>query len=438
MGRADQIYARPVADRAESTDVEGVRPFWIGLRLQVALVLVATASGLVTAALLQWELLDPGPTLGLETYAQAYAVHGTMLWAAALPLSMGVLSAIALPRALGIPAMRAWWLVYTSLALWPLGALMLLTKADPLGQLPPEVWALGLTVGGLAMLAVQVLWTLVLHRDRFSEALFLFVGLGGAAVLQLLAFARSLLQFGGPRLGISTLGSGLVYLPYLAIPVAMGIAAHTLERHAKRPTPARVIVALSMVVPSVAAWLPQGDVWSFLMGAGSLVSIVAFLLVLAIHHVRSPPRLHLRPLAALLIAALAALGALTDTLLLSVTVDVHLHDTYFAIAPMHLGWLSLALALALIAAEEPDLLGGRSPARALLRIGGSMVAVGLGGAFWMMLVIGQRGMPRRYQTYVPEFTGDFQWMVVLAMLGIAGACILATAFVRARAPNQTD
>jgi len=425
-------YASPVAERIPPPEPDSVRAFWIGLRLHLAAILTATVLGLATAAVLQWELFDPKATFSVDTYGRLFAVHATMWWVAALPLSTGVLSAAALPRALGIPAMRGWQLLYASLAVWPFGPLILLARTEPLGSVSPAALAFAVTTTGLAILAVQVLWTLFLHRDRFPKAPFLILGLGGAAVLQLLTFAGSTVQLGGAMAGMSSLGTDLIRKPFLAVPIAMGIAAHTLQRHAKRTPPAPSILALSMLAPSLVPWVHRTGVWTNLLAVVSTTSVVVFMILLSIHYVRSPSRLHRRPVLAMIIATLVTARALVDAFGLLLSVDVHLHETYFALVPIHLAWLVLVLALVLIASDEPGLLAGRSPIPSRLQIGGALCAIGLGGAFVMMLLLGQNGMPRGYQVYIPRFTSDFQWMAALTALGILGVLILAAGFLPSR------
>lgn len=433
-----QRYASPVSERVPPPEFDRVRPFWVGLRLHLAVVLLATLMGLASAAVMQWELFDPEGTLAPETYGHVYATHWAMWWGAVLPLSMGVLSAMALPRALGIPAMRGWGLLYVSLAVWPLGPLVLLAGAAPVGPLSPPALAFALTTTGLAMLALQVLWTLFVHRDRLCRAPLLVAGLGGAAALQLLVFAGSSLQLGGAMAGVSFLGTSLVRTPFLATPVAMGLAAHTLRRHANRPPRAPSILALSMLAPSLAPWFQAAEVWERGIAVASTLSIVVFMIVLSVRYSQGTPRLRRRPMLAMAIATLVFIRVLVDAFALAISVDVHVRDTYFAVTPIHLGWLSLVVALVLIACDEPDLLARRSPTPRRLQVGGVLTAVGLGGAFLMMPVLGYNGMPRGYWMYAPSFASKFQWMAGLTALGLVGVFILAAGFLPARSTSSTS
>ena len=425
----ERVYAHPVAEQAAPAEVRGVRPFWIGVRASVVAALGFTLLGLVTAGVLQWELLDPERTLYDETYSRSFELHQVAFLGGSLPLGMGVLSVLALPRALGLPAMRAWWLLYASLALWGLGTLMMLWMLAPVGMQPSNALALGLFIAGLALLAVQVLTTLALHRDQLSRAPFLVLGLGGAAALQLLAFGQSLLQFAGSFLSLPDLGSGVHHLSALSTPITMGLAAHLLEREMGRPFRGRALLGASMLLPSVTPWISAGELWTPVLALGSALSVIWFGLQSTLH-LRVGARSQTS--GALLLVLLVVLHVLASAFADTLSVDVNLNKTYFVVGGLHLSVLGLFLALVLLAASEPDLLGGRTPRSALLRLGLFSVAIGLGGAFCMMLVLGSQGMPRRYVSYIPQFTAFFRTMAAFAALGLAGVVPLFLAFVRAK------
>ena len=113
-----------------------------------------------------------------------------------------------------------------------------------------------------------------------------------------------------------------------------------------------------------------------------------------------------------------------------------LPQTYMMLAPVHAAWLALFLGLVLAVSAEPMLLGGRKPPATLLRAGVFALALGFGVAWWMMLVVGSQGMPRRYHLYLPQFTGSFQTMGAFAAVGLIGAVLIGAAFATARQLNS--
>jgi heme/copper-type cytochrome/quinol oxidase subunit 1 len=436
MTSLPHAYAPPVEDRPEpeSTEVAGVGKYWLAVRLHVALVVVGTVVALGTAVAIELELFDPPATFGAQAYARWVGLHGLTLLLAEWAPAMGVIGLVALPRALKLPALPGWWWTFGSVAIWPLGVLMLLvmTSSPAPGLLDPlEFWAIGVVVAGLGMLAGQIVWTVVVYRDRIRSAPVLAAGLGGAAVLQLLAFGRSVLQFFGPGLGLPTLGSGLTYLAGLTIPVSMAVAAHTLVRDDDRGGGWTAVLVAALVVPSLAGWIPQRPLLLGLVVLLSLASMVAFVVALAGPVLRSSWR-DMRTWAALFVVLATGLQVVVRSLLASLSVDVHLHDTYFQLAPLHLGWLAVFLSLAIVVRGEPRVLGERRVLARIAMTGTIGTALGLGAAFLAMLGLGQSGMPRRYVAYIDAFAPQHQRLGIFALVGAIGCVLLLIGLVGRR------
>lgn len=399
--------------------------YWISVRAHVLVVGILTLLGLATGAALQWEHLGPDAALSASTYERAHTIHGLALWGSALPLATGVVSAVTLPRALGLRALNGWWLVPVSVTAWALGMALLLS-------LRPSPWSLGLVVVGLDCLALAVLGTLVSHRARLRNAPLLAAGVGGAALLQLIASAQVMLRLVGPSLGVGALGSGLANLLPLGIPVTMGLAAHMMERHVDRPLPRRKVVGAAIVIPALMPWLPDSDP----IGITASLSVVVFTVALLRHLRKSSQRLHVHAIGPIVLALCVALRTMTHAHMRGSWAEPFLPQTYMMLAPVHASWLALFLGLVLAVSSEPTLLRGRQPRPALLRIGALMLAVGFGVGSWMMLVVGSQGMPRRYHMYLPQFTTSFQTMGVFAAVGLIGAALIGAAFAGARQLNS--
>jgi cytochrome c oxidase subunit 1 len=134
------------------------------------------------------------------------------------------------------------------------------------------------------------------------------------------------------------------------------------------------------------------------------------------------------------------IGGLTGIFLGVMSVNVHLHDTYFVVAHFHYVMMggSITAFLGGIHYWWPKMFG-RMYDEGWGRIGALLVFVGLNLAFFPQFVLGTRGMPRRYYNYLEEFQGLHQLSTVGAfVLGIGfmvtAIALLATFRRRADAP----
>ncbi|MCB1153713.1 cbb3-type cytochrome c oxidase subunit I, partial [bacterium] len=119
---------------------------------------------------------------------------------------------------------------------------------------------------------------------------------------------------------------------------------------------------------------------------------------------------------------LFAIGGLTGLFLATIAVDVHLHDTYFVVAHFHYVMVGGTLTAFLGGLHHwwPKMTG-KMYNNKLGNLGAFLVFLGFNVTFMAQFVLGTRGMPRRYHTYLPEF--QF-WHVISTI----GSFILAIAF----------
>ena len=126
---------------------------------------------------------------------------------------------------------------------------------------------------------------------------------------------------------------------------------------------------------------------------------------------------------ALIFMFLFSIGGLTGLFLGSLSTDMHLHDTYFVVAHFHyvmMGGTVMAL-LGGIHHWWPKMFGKMYNERWAL-VGAALVFVGFNVTFFTQFILGTKGMPRRYATYVPEFQS-------LHQLSTVGSWILALGFL---------
>jgi cytochrome c oxidase subunit 1 len=118
-----------------------------------------------------------------------------------------------------------------------------------------------------------------------------------------------------------------------------------------------------------------------------------------------------------------SIGGLTGIFLGTLSVDIHLHDTYFVVAHFHyvmFGGTVMAL-LGGLHHWWPKMFGRMYDER-WAKVATALVFVGFNLTFFTQFVMGSRGMPRRYFMYPEEFTS---WHVASTI----GSFVMAIGFV---------
>ena len=107
---------------------------------------------------------------------------------------------------------------------------------------------------------------------------------------------------------------------------------------------------------------------------------------------------------ALAFILLFGVGGLTGLFLATISVDRHLHDTYFVVAHFHFVMVGGTLTALLGGLYHwwPKITG-RMYSETMGRLGALLVFVGFNVTFLPQFVMGSRGMMRRYARYDPEF-----------------------------------
>jgi cytochrome c oxidase subunit 1 len=117
------------------------------------------------------------------------------------------------------------------------------------------------------------------------------------------------------------------------------------------------------------------------------------------------------------------IGGLTGVFLGTLSVDVHLHDTYFVVAHFHYVMMGGTI-IAFVGGLHHwwPKMTGRMYSEWQGRWASLFIFVGFNMTFFNQFVMGQQGMPRRYYTYVPQFQQQH-------ILSTIGAYILLVGFL---------
>ncbi|RMH30044.1 MAG: cytochrome c oxidase subunit I [Planctomycetota bacterium] len=140
---------------------------------------------------------------------------------------------------------------------------------------------------------------------------------------------------------------------------------------------------------------------------------------------------------ALIFMFLFSIGGLTGLFLGSLSTDMHLHDTYFVVAHFHyvmMGGTVMAL-LGGIHHWWPKMFGKMYNERWAL-VGAALVFVGFNTTFFTQFILGTKGMPRRYATYVPEFQSLHQLSTIGSMILAVGFLVHLMVFVMSLAGGR--
>ena len=130
---------------------------------------------------------------------------------------------------------------------------------------------------------------------------------------------------------------------------------------------------------------------------------------------------------ALMFLILFGIGGLTGIFLGAMSVDIHLHDTYFVVAHFHYVMMGSTV-IAFIGGLHywwPKMFG-RMYNESAARVAAILVFIGFNATFLPQFLMGSRGMPRRYYNYLPEFQFLHQvstvgsWILGLGFLIMAG------------------
>ena len=454
----------------------------IGVMYLVGTSLAFLAGGLF-ALLIRLHLWKPeGALFDNATYNQVFTLHGVfMVFMFIIPAIPGSLGNIVLPLMLGTKDVALPRLNLLSFYLWVAGTCMAIyailaggfdtgwTFYTPYSLYTDKaVVAIGLAVFvlGFSSIFTGLNFIVTTHKLRAKGLTWFRMPLFVWAI-----YATSLLQvLATPVLGITValvalerwygvgifdprMGGDPVLFQhffwfyshpavYIMILPAMGVISEMLTVHSRKPLFGYKMIAFSSLAIAVISFL----VWGHHMFTSGQSTYAMFAFSFLTFFVAIPTAikefswvatvwkgsiaLNAPMLYALAFLIIFAIGGLTGVILGALSVDIHLHDTYFVVAHFHYVMMG-STALAFFAGLHhwwPKIFG-RMYSEFAAKIACAIIFVGFNLTFIPQFVMGSRGMPRRYAQYVPEFEVFHQWSTIGAIVLGSGLALMVVYLV---------
>jgi cytochrome c oxidase subunit I len=413
--------------------------------------------GGIAAILIRVELLRPQEVIvGAHTYNQLFTLHGAiMIFLFIIPATPAILGNFVLPLMLGakdvaFPRLNlASWYVYIFGSLFAIFSII--TSAVDTGwtfytpySTTTSTSVISMTLGifilGFSSIFTGLNFIVTTHKLRapgmtwFKMPLFVWA-IYATAVIQVLAtpvLAITLLLLIAERvLGIGIFDPAMGGDPvlfqhffwfyshpavYIMILPGMGIISETITAFSKKKIFGYRAIAYSSFGIALVSFLVWGH-HMFVSGQSELASMIfSFLTFL----VGIPSGIKMFNWLATLYKGsityetpmlytfsflfLFAIGGFTGIMLGALSVDVHVHDTYFVVAHFHYVMMggSVMAFLAGIHYWWPKI-WGRMYNEFWAKITALLIFVGFNATFFIQFILGTKGMPRRYYTYMDQY-----------------------------------
>ncbi|MBN8613765.1 MAG: cytochrome c oxidase subunit I [Deltaproteobacteria bacterium] len=455
--------------------------------MYLASILMFFAIGGFFALLVRIELMTPGETIMSPTmYNKAFTLHGAiMVFLFIIPSIPGALGNFFLPIMLGAKDVAFPRLNLLSFYIYVLGAILAVasiainavdtgwtfytpysTRTDT-----AVVWVtLSVFILGFSSILTGVNFIATVHKLRAPglhwKRLPLFVwGMYATSVIQVLAtpviaitlfilIMENVLTLGifNPQLG----GDPVLFqhffwfyshpAVYIMILPGMAIVNEVLATFSRRKIFGYMFVAMSSVGLALVGFLVWGhhmfvagmseyatlvfSALTFLVAIPSGVKVFNWIATLYKGSISfESPMLY-----ALAFLVLFSIGGLTGLFLGTLSVDIHLHDTYFVVAHFHYVMVGGTVFgfLAGLHYWWPKMFG-RMYDENLARVAFALVFIGFNMTFFTQFVLGSQGMPRRYYDYLPHFAPLHGFSSVGALVLGAGFLVMAFMFIRSLA-----
>jgi len=447
-------------------------------------VIIAFALGGFFALAVRLELLTPGKTImSADQYNQAFTLHGAvMTFLFIIPAIPGALGNFFLPIMVGAKDVAFPKLNLASLYFYWIGAAIVMSALLQGGidtgwtfytpySATTSTAVISVTFGafilGFSSIFTGLNFIVTLHKLRapgmgwFKMPLFLW-SLYATSLVQLLAtpvLGITLLLLIAERafnVGIfdPAIGGDPVLFQhffwfyshpavYIMILPGMGIITELIATHARRKVFGYKAIAFSSVAIAVLGFLVWGH-HMFVSGQSPLAAVIFSFITFFVAIPSGVKmfnwlstlwggsiRFTTPMLYALSFLFLFAIGGLTGLFLGALSVDMHLHDTYFVVAHFHYVMMGGTVIAFLGGLHHwwPKMTG-KMYSEKLARISCALIFIGFNVTFFTQFILGTRGMPRRYYNYLDQFRGLHVYSTVGSWLLLAGFSLMAFYLLR--------
>jgi cytochrome c oxidase subunit 1 len=459
----------------------------IGILYLISLAAVFLVAG-VLAIFMRLELSGPDQTImSNDTYNQVFTMHGIMMvFLFLVPSIPAILGNFVLPMQIGakdvaFPRLNlASWYVYMAGAILTIAAVYFggvdtgWTFYTPYSKTTGGgvLWmTAAIFVAGFASIFTGINFIVTTHKMRAPgmtwNRLPLFVwGLYATSIVQVLAtpvigitmlllILEQALQIGifDPALG----GDPVLFqhffwfyshpAVYIMILPAFGILSELITTFSRSRIFGYRAIALSSVAIAMLGFLVWGH--HMFVSGQSIVSSIIFSLITYLIGIPSGIKvfnwvatlykgsiwLQTPMLYALSFLFLFSIGGFTGIMVGVLAVDVHLHDTYYIVSHFHYVMMGGSV-IALLGGMHywwPKITG-RMYNETLGKIAAGLIFVGFNLTFFPQLVLGSRGMPRRYANYMERFTDLHQlstvgsWILAVGLFLVLGYALWSLAY----------
>ena len=203
---------------------------------------------------------------------------------------------------------------------------------------------------------------------------------------------------------------------YIMILPGMGVATEILATHSQRRVFGYKAIAFSSVAIALVSFLVWGH-HMFVSGQSELSSAIFSFLTFFVAIPSGVKmfnwlgtlwggsiRFTVPMLYGIAFLFLFGIGGLTGLFLGMLSVDLHLHDTYFVVAHFHYVMMgSTAIAFFGGLHHWWPKMTGKMYDEKLARVGFALTFIGFNWTFFTQFILGTRGMPRRYYNYLDQF-----------------------------------
>jgi cytochrome c oxidase subunit 1 len=432
--------------------------------------------GGVMALLVRTELIAPGKTImTANQYNNVFTLHGAiMIFLFIIPSIPAIFGNFFVPMMLGVKDLAFPRMNLASYYLYLFGALFAVlaighggidtgwTFYTPYSTTTGTnviAMTLGAFILGMSSIFTGINFIVTIHKFRppgmpwFKMPLFLWA-LYATSIIQVVAtpvLGITLLLLIAERvLGVGFFDPGLGGDPllfqhffwfyshpavYIMILPGMGIVTEIIPVFSRKPIFGYKAIAYSSVGIALLGFLVWGHhmfvsgqsvlanmIFSFLTYFVAIPSAIKVFNWLATMY-KGAISLDTPMLYAMAFILLFGIGGLTGVVLGALSVDVHLHDTYFVVSHFHYTMMG-GTVIALLAGLHywwPKMFG-RMYSEFWGRLVCGVIFIGFNITFFTQFVMGSQGMPRRYYDYIARFT-------IYHQISTLGAYMLAVGFV---------